>query len=90
MSYEKVKQAKHLSIGIKQTLKAIEQDNVLEVIVARDADQRYIAKVVKYSKEKSISLSYVDSMKKLGRSCEIEVGAATVGILKDNNCKINN
>ncbi len=83
MSYEKVKQAKRLSIGIKQTLKAIEQDQVLEVIVAKDADQRLISKVVKYGKEKGINLSYVDSMKKLGKNCGIEVGAATVAILKN-------
>ncbi|MGD9678256.1 MAG: 50S ribosomal protein L7ae-like protein [Vulcanibacillus sp.] len=82
MSYEKVKQAKSLSIGTKQTLKAIEQGNVQEVIVASDADRRLTSGVIQYGKEKGIELSYVDSMKKLGRYCGIEVGAATVAILK--------
>lgn len=83
MSYEKVKQAKRLSIGTKQTLKAIEQGNVQEVIVAKDADQRLTSKVIQCGKEKGIELSYVDSMKKLGKHCGIEVGAATVAILKN-------
>lgn len=83
MSYEKVKQAKRLSIGTKQTLKAIEQGNVQEVIVAKDADYKLTAKVIQCGKEKGINFFYVDSMKKLGKHCGIEVGAATVAILKN-------
>lgn len=82
MSYEKVKQAKHLSIGIKQTLKAIEQEKTKEVIVAEDADYRYTSKVIEFGNQKGINISYVDSMKKLGKVCGIEVGAATVAILE--------
>ena len=38
MSYEKVKQARKLVIGTKQTLKAIKNGIVKEVIIAEDAD----------------------------------------------------
>lgn len=82
MSYEKVKQAEKLSVGVKQTLKAVEQGKALEVVIAKDADPRYITKIVSLSQEKAITLSYVESMKKLGKSSGIEVGAATVAILK--------
>ncbi|MFA7502806.1 MAG: 50S ribosomal protein L7ae-like protein [Anaerovoracaceae bacterium] len=82
MSYEKVKQAKSISVGIKQTIKALEQGKAAEVIVAKDADPRYTTKIVSLSQEKAVEVSYVDSMKKLGKTSGIEVGAATVAILK--------
>ena len=82
MSYDKVKQAESLSVGIKQTIKALEQGKALEIVVAKDADPRYTTKIVSLSQEKAVDVSYVDSMKKLGKASGIEVGAATVAILK--------
>ncbi len=82
MSYDKVKQAKHLSIGLKQTLKAIEQEQVQEIFIAKDADKRLTVKLVQYSKEKKLKVTYVDSMKQLGKASGIDVGAATVAVLK--------
>ncbi len=82
MSYEKVKQAERLSVGVKQTLKAVEKGKAQEVIIASDADPRYVAKIISMCQVKAITLSYVDSMVKLGKSSGIEVGAATVAILK--------
>lgn len=83
MSYEKVKQAKHLSIGLKQTLKAIELDQAHEIIIAKDADKRLTSKLVYFGKDKNVSITYVDSMKQLGKACGIEVGAAAVALLKE-------
>ncbi|MEW9031129.1 MAG: 50S ribosomal protein L7ae-like protein [Planifilum fimeticola] len=82
MSYEKVKEAKSLLIGTKQTKKAIEQGKVQEVVVAQDADQHVISPVVSMCRNRGIAVSYVDSMKELGKACGIEVGAATAAILK--------
>lgn len=82
MSYEKVKQAKHLSVGLKQTLKAIEQDQAEEIIIAKDADKKITSKVIQSCKDKRIKVSYVDSMRRLGKVCGIDVGAATVALLK--------
>lgn len=82
MSYEKVLQAKDLVIGTKQTLKALEEGIVTEVIIAEDAEYRVIYKVEAFAKAKDIPLLYVDSMKKLGKACGIEVGAATVALRK--------
>ncbi|HHY71845.1 MAG TPA: 50S ribosomal protein L7ae-like protein [Bacillus bacterium] len=80
MSYEKVSVAKELVIGSKQTLKAIKEKEVLEVIIADDADRRVTNKVLLAAKENGIPIVKVDSMKKLGKACGIEVGAATVAI----------
>lgn len=82
MSYEKVLQANDLVIGTKQTLKALDDGIVSEVIIARDAEYRVIYKVEALAKTKDVPLVYVDSMKKLGKACRIEVGAATVALRK--------
>ena len=81
MSYEKVLQAKKLIIGTKQTVKAIQTMDISEVIIAEDADRRVINKVMQLSADKDIPVTKVESMKKLGRACGIEVGAATVAII---------
>ncbi|MBU8880249.1 50S ribosomal protein L7ae-like protein [Bacillus sp. FJAT-29790] len=80
MSYEKVLQAKGFIIGTKQTVKALKLGTIKEVVIARDADQKVIAKVADTAAEVNVPVVYVDSMKKLGKVCGIEVGAAAVAI----------
>lgn len=80
MSYEKVEQAKSLTIGTKQTAKAVEQGLAEEVVVAKDADKRITSKIVALCNEKGIPVSYVESMRRLGKACGIEVGAAVTAI----------
>jgi large subunit ribosomal protein L7A len=80
MSYEKVTQAKDFIVGTKQTLKALQNNEVAEIVIASDADQRITNKVIALAKEQQIPISIVDSMKKLGKACGIEVGAAAVAI----------
>lgn len=82
MSYDKVKQANTLMIGTKQTIKAIEQGKTQEVFIAQDADQQLIAKLIPLCEKRKVAIVYVDSMKKLGQVCGIEVGAAMVAIVK--------
>ncbi|MCC3358876.1 50S ribosomal protein L7ae-like protein [Bacillus sp. REN16] len=81
MSYEKVSQAKKIIIGTKQAVKAIQTEKVVEIVVAEDADRRVINKVLQLADEQQIPISKVDSMKKLGKACGIEVGASTVAII---------
>ncbi|KAF0824037.1 50S ribosomal protein L7ae-like protein [Cytobacillus firmus] len=80
MSYDKVLQAKSIIVGTKQTVKALKLGTIDEVVVASDADPRVTAKVVSTANEMSVPIMYVDSMKKLGKACGIEVGAAAVAI----------
>lgn len=82
MSYDKVSQAEKLIIGTKQTIKALETEIAKEVIIAADADRRVIAKVETLARAKGIPIITVDSMKKLGKACGIDVGAATVTLTK--------
>lgn len=82
MSYEKVLQAHKIIIGTKQTVKALKEGHVQELIVAKDAEAKVTAKVVTEALGVNVPVQYVDSMKKLGKACGIEVGAAAVAIIR--------
>ncbi|KZZ85492.1 MULTISPECIES: 50S ribosomal protein L7ae-like protein [Bacillaceae] len=80
MSYEKVSQAVNIIVGTKQTLKALQQGSVKELLIAEDADPRITSAVAQMAADKNVPVIKVDSMKKLGKACGIEVGAAAVAI----------
>ena len=82
MSYEKVLQAQKTIIGTKRTVKALKDGNVRELIVASDAEPKVTALVVNQAREMEVPIIYVDSMKKLGKACGIEVGASAVAIIR--------
>jgi large subunit ribosomal protein L7A len=76
MSYEKVQQAGKVTIGTKQTTRVVELGLATEVFVAKDADPRITTKIVNLCKKMGVKVTYVDSMRMLGKACGIEVGAA--------------
>ncbi|MDQ0352412.1 large subunit ribosomal protein L7A [Alkalibacillus filiformis] len=83
MSYEKVAQAqKRLRIGAKQVLKSIKNGEVLEVVIAANAERHVTDKIVKLAEQHNVPVTEVDSMKELGQASGIDVGAATVAIAK--------
>jgi len=79
--YELAKHSK-ISVGIKQSLKAIEAGKAIVLYVAKDADEYVVNQVVKLANEKSVEIVSVETMKELGRACKIDVGAATAVIEK--------
>lgn len=82
MSYEKVAQAKKIIVGSKQTVKALKAGEVIELVIAKDADMKVTAHVLQTAREMNTAITYVDSMKKLGKACGIAVGASAVAITK--------
>jgi large subunit ribosomal protein L7A len=82
VSYEKVLQAKRIVIGTKQTVKALKEGCVQELIIASDAEPKVTAAAVNDALGLNVPILYVDSMKKLGKACGIEVGASTVAIIR--------
>lgn len=81
MSYEKVAQANTgIVIGTKQTLKAMKQGQVNSVVIANDAAEHITSQVRKLAEELGMPAIQVDSMKRLGEACGIDVGTATVAI----------
>lgn len=82
MSNDRGLQDAHVKIGAKQAAKAVELGVVEEVYIAEDADPRVTSKIIGPCHKASIKLTYVDTMKELGKACGIEVGAAVVAIVK--------
>ena len=69
-------------VGLKQSIKALENDTVSKVFIASDADERLIKTIIELCKTKSITVENVENMKVLGKACSIQVGAAVVCLLK--------
>ena len=82
MSYDKVRQATTFIVGTKQSVKALKAGTATEIIIAEDADAKVTQKVIQTANEYKIPIIKVDSMKKLGKACGIEVGAAAVAIIR--------
>lgn len=81
MSYDKVTQAKdRLLIGLKQTEKAMKAGQVNQIVIASDIDSAMRLKLVNLANELTIPYEIVDSKKRLGKACGIEVGTAVVAI----------
>ncbi len=68
-------------VGLKQTLRAIEEDQAETVFIARDADDRVRVPVEALCKQKQLTISFVDTTEELGKACGIDVGAAVAAII---------
>ena len=71
------------TVGLKQSLRAVEAGRVQAVYIAEDADDRVVARVIDMCRAKNIEIRKTDSMKALGRACGIDVGTAVAAIIKD-------
>jgi large subunit ribosomal protein L7A len=78
---EKLKSGKK-TVGIKQSLKAVETGTAQIVYIAKDADEKVINSIKNAIVSTSIEVIYVENMKLLGKTCGIEVGAAVACLLK--------
>ena len=78
-----IKDAKEKIIGLKQTLRAIQQDRVSVVYIASDVEDHINRKISEPCLEKGIPIIPTHlGQKELGRLCQIEVGAAVVALTK--------
>ncbi|MBU5467998.1 ribosomal L7Ae/L30e/S12e/Gadd45 family protein [Virgibacillus sp. MSJ-26] len=83
MSYEKVAAVRSkIVIGLKETLKAMKNDEISEVIIAEDADQFITSQVEQLAEVLDIQCLKVNSKKRLGAACGIDVATSTVAIRK--------
>ena len=77
---EVIGNARRKVVGTKQTLKALEKDEVIQLFIARDAEEKVTRPVLTLCKEKDIDPQYVDTMVILGKMCGIKVKAAVAAI----------
>jgi len=71
------------TIGIKQTIKAVEKKTAAKVFIAKDADEKVVLALIELCLANSVEIVYIDTMKLLGKACGIDVGSAAASILKD-------
>lgn len=79
---DELKKQDKLIVGSKQGLKAIKENRAQTLFIAKDAERHVTRTIEEAGKDAQIQIVYVESMKKLGKACGIEVGAATAVILK--------
>lgn len=72
----------YLQVGYKQAIRALNETNVSKVFLADDCDTKISVPVQKLCQEKNVELFYIESMKELGKLCDIEVGASCAAIVK--------
>ena len=69
-------------VGTKQVKRALAEDQVKQVYIAQDAEKTVVNQIIQICKEQQIQIVYIESMKKLGEACNIDVNAATAALLK--------
>ncbi|MCL2322395.1 MAG: ribosomal L7Ae/L30e/S12e/Gadd45 family protein [Oscillospiraceae bacterium] len=72
-------------IGVKQSLRSMENGFGETLYVANDADNKLIAPLIKYADEINISIKRVETMKELGKMCGLQIETAAALKLKENN-----
>ena len=70
-------------VGVKQTLKALKNNQGKVLYIAKDADVNITEPILKLAKVNSLQIIFVDTMKELGNLCDIDVASATALLLED-------
>ena len=73
--------AKEKVVGLKQTRKALVEGRAARVYVARDADPTLTEPLRQLCCDCGVAAVEVRSMKELGQTCGIQIGAAAAAIL---------
>ncbi len=63
-------------VGVKQVMKAVENDEVSTVYVGDDAELHVIAPLLKLCEEKNIEVKHIATMEELGELANVEVKSA--------------
>jgi len=80
---ETFKNAKHKTVGLKQTQRALEKGLVRCLFIAKDAEPHVLRPVVDWCTNHAVECIEVQTMKELGKACGIEVGTAIAALLVD-------
>jgi large subunit ribosomal protein L7A len=80
---QQIKDVKEKIVGLKQTLRAMQQGKVKMVYVAGDIEEHVLRKISDACHETDVPLTKLNyCQRELGKFCQIEVGAAVVALLK--------
>jgi large subunit ribosomal protein L7A len=78
-----LKNSSSIIIGMKQTLKAIENGLATKIYLASDSDEFIKKSVVEACTKKNLEIVYVNTMKELGEACGIDIGASTAAVISN-------
>lgn len=78
---EKLKNASKV-VGTRRLLRAIQNGEIEEAYIARDADLYIVRQVRQACNEAGVRMVEVDTMVQLGQACGVEVKTASAGIRK--------
>ena len=78
-----IKNARRKVVGTKQTIKALENGEVIRIFIARDAEEKIVGPVLTLCKTGNIEPQYVETMLQLGKMCGIKVKAAVAAITEE-------
>ena len=76
---EKLKNAQKV-VGTRRLLRSIQNGEIEEAYVARDADLFILRQVREACSAAGVRMVEVDTMKELGQACGVEVKTASAGI----------
>lgn len=82
MSDEALLDKRRRIVGKKQTLKAILAGSAKVVYIARDAEKDVTDEIRNLCLQRGITLKDVETMRQLGKSCGIEIGAAVAALVE--------
>ena len=69
-------------VGAKQAKRALRDGRAVRLFMAVDADPRLLQPLVQEAVNRQVPVQQVPSMKEVGQSCGIAVGAAVAVLLK--------
>ncbi len=78
-------EAKMKVIGKKQTMRALETQQVSACFLARDAEKHVTQPIRHLCEKRHVKVFEVPTMKELGVACGIDVGAAVAAILMEEH-----
>lgn len=81
---QNLKNSSNIIIGLKQTLKAIQNDKAARIYLSSDADDYIKRSVQEACEQKNLEIVYVNTMKELGEACGIDIGASAAAVIKDS------
>lgn len=70
------------TVGVRQTMRKLEKDQLTEVLIARDSDHFVIRPVEEAARSRNVPITYIDSKKILGHICGISIGTAVAGSIR--------
>lgn len=72
----------NIVIGKRQILREIKKNNIVEIIIATDAETQYISSLIEVAKQNGITYRLSSTMNEISANFGIDVPSGAVGVLK--------